>query len=397
MTQSAADMELTTSQRAQWSASLLSGLLASTASAATNWLSEHEITPASVRWLHDQGLASFVYFGLHRMDLLHCLSEPARRDLQATCYLEKAQSILLQVELDSLLADLRRTQVEPIVLKGMALALTVFPAPFTRPMADIDLWIDHAAIETVRQVFADRGYHEMGLQNERLTAFPSHLHAWREYPGGQRVTVEAHWNLFHEAIYRDIDLTAVRARARHMVFEDRSIWVLDPIDHLLHACGHLLVHHSYAWITVWLLDLRIIVETYGADWDWPAVVTRAQELRLAGALVYWLETAEEWCGPFLASGAVDAMTSIVPDQAEVWYLNTARAGSRRIWQIFRQRGRGLSWRAQINLYWQILFPPWTYMQYRYHARTRWLAPFYYAWRLLRAAALTFRRTGDFEG
>jgi hypothetical protein len=166
---------------------------------------------------------------------------------------------------------------------------------------------------------------------------------------------------------------------------------LDPIDHLLYACGHLLVHHAYAWIAIWLLDLRLIVERFGATWDWSEVITRAQNLKLCGALAYWLEVAEAWCGPFLAPQIRDCLAGIAPDREEVWYLKAAQGNSLRVWQVFQQRGHGRTKQEKARLYWQILFPPWTYMQYRYQARVRWLAPAYYGWRLLRAAAVSLRR------
>lgn len=396
MTKPAADSGKATRWSEYWTADLISALLDRDSGVLAEWLKHHEFNPNHIHWLQGQGLASFVYYHLQRAGLQERLSDAARIALQSIYYIKKAQSILLMAELDSLLVDLRRENIEPIVLKGMALAHTVYPAPFTRPMGDLDFLIERHEVETVKEVFARRCYHEMGLHNERLMAFPAHLHAWREYPGGQRLTIESHWSLFHESIYRNMDLSTIRARAQSMIQDGRSIRVLDPIDQLLHACGHLLIHHPSTWIAVWLLDLRLIIDRYGLAWNWPEVVNRARDFKLAGALRYWLETAERWCGPFLMPAALNALSAIVPYHEEMWYLKAAQADSLRVWQVFWKRGSGLSWRAQIRLYGEIFFPPWNYIQYRYHARSRWLAPLYYAWRWLRAMAVFLRRYRDFK-
>jgi hypothetical protein len=390
MAKSVDSMNLTVPQSARRLAELLSRLMASDDGLA-DWLEQNAITLDYIRWLQAQGVASFVYYRLQQAHLLCRLDETVVAALQSISYVEQAQSILLIEELDQLLTDLRNAQLEPVVLKGMALALTVYPLPYTRPMADIDLLIDHSEVETIKRVFTARGYGDMGLQNERLSAFPSHLHVWREYPGGQRLTVEAHWNLFHESTYRDINLDNLRARIQHVREGERTLLMLEPIDHLLYACGHLLVHHAYGWIAIWLLDLRLIVERYSASWDWSQVIARAQGLKLCGALAYWLEIAEAWCGPFLTPEIRDRLGAIVPDPEEMWYLTAAQGDTLRVWQVFQQRGHGRGMREKLRLYRQILFPPWTYMQYRYRARTRWLAPIYYSWRLLRAAAVSLRR------
>jgi hypothetical protein len=104
-----------------------------------------------------------------------------------------------------------------------------------------------------------------------------------------------------------------------------------------------------------------------------------------------LGLTEAWYGAFLPEQARQVLAAIQPAALEQSHLAAAGGAGRRVWQGVWGRARGSSgWRGRLVYIGETFFPPWAYMQYRYRARSRWLAPLYYGWRLVRAGLVAFR-------
>lgn len=359
------------------------------------WLTANRLDAALVAWLVAQGVAPLAFHRLREAALLAQCAPDAAAVLRKEYYASAAHHALLSAALRDLLAELEPLGIRPVVLKGMALSSTLYPAPATRPVSDLDLLFERSQIPAVQQVLLRQGYQDvlsLGI-NDHL-AYPSHLNVQRDLGNGQAVMIEAHWELVHDPGYlRYVNAREWLSRARLAALGESSAWVLEPADQLLYACAHLLLHHNQNPQLIWLFDLRLLVQRYGAAWDWAGLVERAAALHLAAALRYWLAQAESGFGAFLPEQARQALAPVSPADDEARYLAAAQAGDLPIWANFWQRLRGaVGWRARLRYVREIFFPPWAYIQYRYAARSRWLAPAYYGWRFIRAGLVAFRRS-----
>jgi hypothetical protein len=373
----------------------LKGLVAAEPGMLAGCLAATPLGAEGADWLQRQRLAPYAFHRLREMHLLPQLPEAVQAALRLAYYGALTQYTWLSVELDTLLAEFRKRGIEPIVLKGMAVCSTAYPSPATRPTSDLDVLIERSQMEASRRLLTARGYRDKGLDQGQHTAFAHHLHMWRESLGGHHMVVEVHWELVHDPGYaRRMDVWGFMARAQRMDSPDGVALVLDPTDQLIHASAHLLLHHPQEWSLLWLLDLRLLVARWGAGWDWSELVGRAERYKLAGALRYWLELAEAWYGPFLPPQAVQALAAAHMFPEEHWYIATARARYARQWEfVWRKAWDAPNLVQALTFFRQTLFPPWAYMQYRYGARSRWLAPLYYGWRFIRAGLVAFRRVG----
>ena len=214
--------------------------------ALVDWLAAHTLDASLVAWLSAQGLAPLVFYRLRETGLLARLPADVAGSLRANYYATAAYHALLSAALRDLLAELSQAGIRPIVLKGMALSSTLYQTPAARPTSDLDLLIERTQVPAAKQALLKLGYQDtLGLEPEGHLAFLNHLHVQRNYAGGQTVAVEAHWHLVHDPGYvRHIDTDVLRARAQPADLNDCSALVLDPADQLLHACAHLLLHHS---------------------------------------------------------------------------------------------------------------------------------------------------------
>lgn len=373
--------------------SLLKALLAADTGALEQWLIAHPLDAVTVQWLINQRLGPFLYFQLRRRDLLQYLPASLWPSLERSYYLTSIQHALLSGELQAVLMQLRAAGIEPIVLKGMALASEVYPSPATRPLSDLDLLVTETQVSTVQSALHALGYIGSGQQTERFMDLHQEANYWRELAGGQRLLVEVHWHLFVEPRYRALNISDVMDRARPLDIGGCVCRALDPADQLIYACGHLMLKHNRDVSLLWLLDLRLLVECYGAQWNWPGIVQRARHMRLAGALRYCLALAEDRFGVFLPDPACAALETVEPAPEELWYITVAKNPRQPMTSLLLGRLRQFQSPLQAVRYlWMLLFPPWAYIRQRYSASSIWLAPLYYGRRLLSGVKLAlFRR------
>ena len=346
-------------------------------------------------WLEAQGLAPLAF---HRLRAAGLAGRPTQvaDALRASYYTAAAYHTLLSAALRDLLAELHPLGIRPIALKGMVLSSALYPAPATRPTSDLDLLIEQSQVAVVKQVLLGQGYVDLlDLGTEEHLAFANHLHMQRKPGSGQAVSVEAHWHLVHNPGYVELmDVDQVRARAQPADLDGCAALVPEPADQLLHACAHLLLHHGQNPRLIWLLDLRMLTLRYGQAWDWWALIDRARAMHLAAGLRYWLEQTEGWFGAFLPEAAHHALAAVQPTEDEASYIAAAQAGDQQVWETYWRRMSGAAgWRRRLAFVNDAFLPPWSYMQQRYGARSRWLAPLYYGWRFIRAGLVAFRRSG----
>ena len=376
-----------------WAPPFLAALCADDSSVLSQWIAHQRLSEDRAHWLVAQGLGPYIFFRLRRAKCFDQLSAETQSILAGTHYLSAAQRVLFSTELHGLLTDLHQVGIEPIVLKGAAFGVTLYPALETRPISDVDLLIAPDQLSSVRAVSVQRGYRDLGLPSDQATEIDSVLKIWREYPDHQKIMLEIHWQLFHELnAYRQIGLEDFRSRAVQVTSHTPAFWVLNNVDQLIHACAHLSLHHAQSWNLLWLLDLRLLVQRHAGTWNWREVAERAASLELSGSARFWLKIAQNWFGKFVPAQAWAELNRFPISKLETHYLERAQAQATPIWRSALRPLQGLhSVTAKVVYVWRLLFPPWTYMQFRYHATSRLLAPVYYGWRLLRAIAVAFRK------
>lgn len=386
-------LDSTVARSTSWVPPFLAALCADDATALSQWLAHQSLSEDRARWLIDHGLGPYICFCLRRAKCFDQLPADTQALLASAHYLSAAQRVLFSTELHGLLTDLQQVGIEPLVLKGAAFGVTLYPTPATRPISDVDLLIAPDQLSSVQAICARRGYRDLGLPSDQQAEIDSVLKVWREYPDHQKIMLEVHWQLFHELnAYRQLGLADFRSRAVQVADHDPAFWVLSSIDQLIHACGHLSLHHAQSWNLLWLLDLRLLVQRHAKTWNWREVAQRAADLELSGSVRFWLKIAQNWFGQFVPAHAWVELNHFQISKLEAQYLDRAQTNAPRIWRAAMQPVQNLhSLRSKLAYVWHLFLPPWAYMQFRYHATSRLLAPAYYGWRLLRAMAVAFRK------
>ena len=155
-------------------------------------------------------------------------------------------------ELQALIRTLRTNGIEPLVIKGIPLALRLYTDPAVRASKDIDLLCKTEDLDRVERLLEATGYSRFKGRISHEEYWKCHYHF--VYVRGEHMdsVVEVHWNLRPLMKGDLIDMDGVRQRARVVEIEGTAVRALDDSD----ALWQLGVNLSYEGF----LDLRDLAD-----------------------------------------------------------------------------------------------------------------------------------------
>jgi putative nucleotidyltransferase-like protein len=200
---------------------------------------------------------------------------------------------LLQLEsrLRASLAVLSRARLRVMLLKGAALAYSVYGDIRMRPMSDVDILVDPSDAEAARREMLNVGWCEIpGSAPDRVYEHHHHAPPLRD-AHVRDVQFEIHTALFPKRQPFAFDLADLWSRGRPLDPRVGVAFVPHVVHSLLHACLHFLWSHQAqfgAWRTV--RDVDAIARR--ADLDWDEFVAVARRARGETACYWTLRIAE---------------------------------------------------------------------------------------------------------
>jgi hypothetical protein len=285
---------------------------------------------------------------------------------------------LLESGLGTAINALEKAGVQPLILKGRALGMTLYEKPWHRPHSDIDLLISPADRKAVHNLLPTLGFElPFGIRGD-LT---SHQFLYRkELQAGVTLHLDIHWRLsnrqhFARAIrYRD-------ARLRSITIERQGVQhrLLHPEDLLLHALIHLHAHHDdedrpY----LWFYDIHLLLKTL-TDSELDRVLDRAIACEASTVARIGIESTIKLCGTKLPAN-IQTKLQDMPDDSSADYIEMSRIAE------IKADFSALAGTAEKFTYLrELIFPPPRSMLERYDYQSRALLPFAYIRRLLEVA------------
>ncbi len=173
---------------------------------------------------------------------------------------EAAIELFRTNQLQSVLSACREQGLQPLVIKGAALAQTLYPSPELRARCDADIFIDMGDIDHLKAVMQAQGYTILG-NTYKSHQFICSRHAVKSLS----MTFDVHWRISNSPLFaRSLNYQAAL---------DQSIEIdadgnrgLSPVHALLLACMHRAgnVNHDPDRL-IWLYDLHLLVSGMGPD------------------------------------------------------------------------------------------------------------------------------------
>ncbi len=341
-------------------------------------------------------LSGAVFDGLDRAGLLGSLPEDIRKGFESD-YLRQVTGIRSALELaDNLAGRFSDAGVPLVILRGPALGLTVYPRPYLRPFADLDLLVRKSDLPRAKAILREVGLRPApGTLPDRYFE-RHHLHLPYHHPP-TGFPVELHWALDHPYTLSRIDYPALLDRRREEVFDGLTVPVLAPEDRIPTLSLHLFKHCPFlpelleekdlpglllrgGWL-LWVLDLQraVLSAGPGMDWgtlaehirDWHLEEETATSLRAAAAVYPEIKLPELISpGPRRRSGPLRRDLY----RRQLVYLEKKRLSGRLTRFLFGLRTESVFRPVRLLDLGRYLFPGFAWLKKYYRARRMVLLP-----------------------
>lgn len=265
-----------------------------------------------------------------------------------------------------------------VLLKGAALAQTIYPHPALRLMGDLDILVRLPQVDPAVRRLALAGYDQItpypGPLIRRLLSHHVHVSAPR------LLSVEVHYALVVPSEHRyapNLDWFWTQ-------IEPLSAWPgvygLAPTACLLYLAAHHMLQHGQAEMTLLkCYDIHLLVSRCGERIDWDELARQAVEQRWSAALLAALQAATLHFQTPLPADYLISLQAAISDQNVDLAVVEQRA------QVASQTKLGnwkialgvLPWSQKLAVLREAALPTPAYMRWRYPLRPAWLWPLAY--------------------
>ncbi|HEY2988588.1 MAG TPA: nucleotidyltransferase family protein [Candidatus Binatia bacterium] len=314
-------------------------------------------------------------------DALRChgmeLDKESWTFLRSAYLKEELRSKIFRRICRDILLLLAKEGIPTIVLKGTALAETVYKNPVLRHSHDIEILIKDQDISRAATLL--RALDFKGVEPKSR---PGISHFTLEHKSALPLVL--HSRLF-QIPYHNTSLAEMWSRRQDCHIADVRTHILAPCDNLLHVCGHAFYSRSRQSLR-WVSDAWLVIDRH-RDLDWDLLLDCARQSRLVLPLSVTLSyLAEELDAAIPATFfnrlfAAASKSTAIEREFALFGARSASAGSFR--NLIR-KARG--WRGRASVLKWMLCPSPDYLFWVQQIRRSWLLPFHYVYRPARYAA-----------
>ena len=304
-----------------------------------------------------------------------------RQRVQQAYRISAIRMALMYRNIKKVLAQLAESGVDSIVVKGPALAYTVYPDPALRAFNDLDLVVREQDWAAMHRLLVGMGFR----QEEDLPQPPPKLvpqavlyeskYRHQEY---NWLLVEVHYDDLLNAGLASRDVEGFWQRAIRVDVEGVPVKALSLEDQLIHLCAHA-HYHGYTRLNCFS-DIAFIVRDHAAQINWERLLETVRIEEAQVGVYYTLYFLDKLLGVKVPEGMLNALR---PDPFRRWwherYLPEERVLSLQpMWRpdfsfyftpllkrllpdllVMGRRGDKLRYLLRL------LLPPWAWLQHYY--------------------------------
>ena len=304
-----------------------------------------------------------------------------RRRLQEAYLATARRNLLLFHELEEALSTLSEAGVDALVLKGGALAETVYDNIAVRPLTDFDLLVHRERASRAIEMLSALGYEQTRVEPHMGLALRHGNEVLLRKQGPLDVHLELHWSLFDSPHYQErLPMAWFWESAIQGAAAGGLAAVLSPEAQLLHLCGHLMLHHRGDEL-LWLHDVAELLCVYEGRIAWSLVLEMAEACDLVLPVQRVISVVAAGWGAPVPAGVLARLAGMTPSPGEVqvfsWLSGEERPVLERFWADLATMP---SWSERFSYALRQLFPSRRYMRHRYGVSHPLLLPLAYPYR-----------------
>lgn len=226
-----------------------------------------------------------------------------------------ARNILVYDALSKVLNAFEHDGIDVIVLKGAALAETIYRDIGLRPFSDVDILVRESDLQSAKKQLPELGYR---LDEEVSPEKYNEEFGCDLYYIGKVNILEIHWDILRKTKsdrYTRVEIEKIWERAVPAKIAGVDTFMMSPEDMLLHFCVHL-PKHRYNRL-IWLCDVLELIEQTDIDWEY--VVETAEKYRTKAYMYYGLHFTDVLLGCEIPE---EVLNELKPPWLERVVLNT---------------------------------------------------------------------------
>ena len=273
----------------------LFGLVAATPAVRKRWAGQPIPWEAVLHLAEHNRLLPLLYDEAHRENIV--VPTGVQQELREAFIQAAAEAAVRAKELRRVVSALDHAGIPVILLKGAALALSVYRNPALRLMGDVDMLLRRDHLPEALQVLETLGFQSArGLSGASLdfaVRWGGEMTFSKRTSRG-RLSLDLHAHLLSGPWTRRasaVDLEALWERARALDLDGVQAFQLSLEDNVIQLCQHAGIHHTYAYVLS-LIDIDRAVAAPGGM-DWGLLVQRARRFELSTATYFGLRFTTE--------------------------------------------------------------------------------------------------------
>jgi hypothetical protein len=234
------------------------------------------------------------------------------------------RSLHMERQLQEIIEAFRERDVRVLILRGPALAFSLYPDPAMRTSSDLDLLVMPKNVVQARGILEGLGYTCMAKRFEVARDFFREECFIDQKNSGNKFPVDLHW--VHWELHpffkgsEKVEIEDLFQRAWKVETPTLTFETLHPVDYLIHSAIHLVMIHRMEMRLSWIYDTALLAQHLQVPADWQTLQERSIAWRARLPLEHCLKMAQVWAGLELPDGFEDFSTWPRPseDEADVW-------------------------------------------------------------------------------
>jgi hypothetical protein len=331
---------------------------------------------------HSEGVGPLLYRKFSSGKMLNSMPEETRNFLRLVYAGTSIRNQIIFKELEILVGLFHEVGIAVVALKGVCLALTVYPEIGLRPMGDIDLLVPKEKLSEAVAIAKSLDYvKSLPEASPGLNDLFSH-HVFLQKLGTHSIILELHHSLVADKTYSyaaPVDwfweqTESLKPLSSNMHFE--NLLMLTPEAQVLYAASHAMLQHGGQNTPLrWFYDIDLLIRRYHERMDWDLLLLQAKIFEWGSALdVFLSQTIAHFDTP-IPDHVRASLSKNTDRHRDLVALKQTRPTTHILQE--RQKLLSLNLYGRIRLVLALLFPSPSYMRWRYQLKCSWLIPIYY--------------------
>jgi hypothetical protein len=311
------------------------------------------------------------------------ITDKMRQDFLVSC----VGSLCMERQLQEIIEAFRLQNIQVLVLRGPALAFSLYPDAAMRPSSDLDLLVIPEQVVQARQTLESLGYTCLAKRFEVARDFFREECFVHQGIHRNKFPVDLHW--VHWELHpffkgdEEVDIEDLFQRGWKVETPTLAFETLHPVDHLIHSAIHLVMIHKNEIRLSWIYDTALLAQHLRVPEDWKTLQERSVAWGARMPLEQCLKMAQAWTGFQIPKGSDDfsAWPRPTEDECTVW------ADTQRYHWVTVLLKRSLANPSlllkRVPSLLRLLFPHPDMVRFCYPTSSKWLLPLSYARRWLR--------------